>query len=380
MVKQFSPQSDLYNVVSSCYEAAWDNRLWQSALSQICEHLGSPCATLESSDRITGNLLGFQSAGLDPQSIADYTNYFHTINPRHPHLQQSKQGDVLYDSMVMSEKQMDNDEFYNDLLKPYGLRYFMASSLISTSEQLVLLAPHRTIKQGHATRTDVKSIRTISRYVTQAYQLSQRIGSLRDTLHSYMQSLHMLDVGVLILSASATIHFVNRKAERLLKSNSEVSLGQRGLRFAKSGVRNQFSVSLANVLNNRIHTPSDPILIKGDVPNQSLMINVSPLYAGERIRDALQVAKNKRYALVMLKNSVSRESLPLTLLSDCFNLTPKECELAAGLIAGQTFSQIADQNRVSNNTIRTHYANLRTKLGARNQADVLRSLMPFIAA
>lgn len=56
-------------------------------------------------------------------------------------------------------------------------------------------------------------------------------------------------------------------------------------------------------------------------------------------------------------------------------LTPAEARLAAALLEGVTLDDYAERAGVTWNTVRTHFANARNKVGARNHADLVRKLL-----
>lgn len=53
-------------------------------------------------------------------------------------------------------------------------------------------------------------------------------------------------------------------------------------------------------------------------------------------------------------------------------LTPAESKLVESLCAGRSMADHADKHSISPNTARTHMQRVREKLGAKNQADIVR--------
>lgn len=61
-----------------------------------------------------------------------------------------------------------------------------------------------------------------------------------------------------------------------------------------------------------------------------------------------------------------------------YGLTPSELAVALALASGSSLQQIAGDREVSINTMRTHAARLREKLGVRTQADIVRTVLLFL--
>ena len=62
-------------------------------------------------------------------------------------------------------------------------------------------------------------------------------------------------------------------------------------------------------------------------------------------------------------------------LAALYGLTPAETEVALALAGGMSLAGIAQSRNVSVNTIRTHAARLREKLGVRSQAEIVRKIL-----
>jgi two-component system nitrate/nitrite response regulator NarL len=56
--------------------------------------------------------------------------------------------------------------------------------------------------------------------------------------------------------------------------------------------------------------------------------------------------------------------------SRSFGLTPREIEIARGVVAGYTNKEIARQSSISENTVKSHVLHIFTKLGASNRVEL----------
>lgn len=64
-----------------------------------------------------------------------------------------------------------------------------------------------------------------------------------------------------------------------------------------------------------------------------------------------------------------------SLLRDMFGLSSREANLAAAFTGGMTLDEYCKQNDLTMPTVRTHFARIKTKLGARDQASVVRIVL-----
>ena len=68
----------------------------------------------------------------------------------------------------------------------------------------------------------------------------------------------------------------------------------------------------------------------------------------------------------------SRDLPPEDFLAVRFDLTPAQAKVLSAFLTGHTLQEISEAQQVSINTVRTHFVQIRAKLGARDQADVVR--------
>ncbi|MEQ9520573.1 MAG: helix-turn-helix transcriptional regulator [Parvibaculum sp.] len=63
---------------------------------------------------------------------------------------------------------------------------------------------------------------------------------------------------------------------------------------------------------------------------------------------------------------------PEDYLAQKFGLTVAQAKVLSAFLSGLTLQDIAERQNVKINTVRTHFVQVRIKLGARDQADVVR--------
>ncbi len=87
-----------------------------------------------------------------------------------------------------------------------------------------------------------------------------------------------------------------------------------------------------------------------------------------------------RCAAVLVMTPVGSSQAPATeLVQSLYDLTPAEARIARGLVAGKTLEEIAAEQSVSRNTVRTHLRGVMEKTGCKRQAEVV-ALLGGLAA
>lgn len=73
------------------------------------------------------------------------------------------------------------------------------------------------------------------------------------------------------------------------------------------------------------------------------------------------------------ENAAHKDLFPsATELATRFSLTPAQAKVLSAFLTGRTLREIAADQKVKISTVRSHFVDVRGKLGARDQADVVR--------
>jgi len=67
----------------------------------------------------------------------------------------------------------------------------------------------------------------------------------------------------------------------------------------------------------------------------------------------------------------SQQAPAIELVQSLYDLTPAEARVARGLAGGKTLEEIATEQSVSRNTVRTHLRGVMEKTGCNRQAEVV---------
>jgi len=96
--------------------------------------------------------------------------------------------------------------------------------------------------------------------------------------------------------------------------------------------------------------------------------------------DRLALGPQRVCALVFVTDPERTPGSPLHRLADLYGLTPAESRVAQKLMAGLSTQEVADQNAVSINTVRTQVKSLLSKTDCRRQSQLVRLLYRSVAS
>lgn len=178
-----------------------------------------------------------------------------------------------------------------------------------------------------------------------------------------VEALALVDIGILVVDATARVSYANAAADELLQLHPELRLVRRHLRFASDTLQERFSLLLRQML---------PV---GNGPPASAQRALSIPSAG-RLPMSLSMrrlgphADGTSSALLLLRDP-EWPALDRRCLRELFGLTPAESVVAADLGRGCYPDQIAVRHGMGVATVRTHMRNILSKTGTCRMAQAV---------
>lgn len=360
--------------IDDFYDAAIQSSDWNKALGGLERLFPMAGVIFERHDLSDGELLTFESSGLPEEGLHEWNDYFHSICPRVRYLARQPVGTIGYDRRILEQKEMDHHPLYQDFLLKYGVFYFLSATVERDSQFFTSISMQRTVKQGHAEEPDIELLDFLTPHMQNALRVNRCLRSSKQLSAQLEASLHSLKSGVIIVDRHARLEFINQSAEAVVQSKAGIIIdGRSVLSFASPSLEKTMALALADLTS----ALANPGKFTGFLPANSARpwpLRVDFLKIPARARLSTIVSENDAPSarLLIVVNVPGASNTTLTsLLKNCFQLTNMEAKLAIALAEGERLSHYADQNEVSITTVRTHLVNLRQKMGARTQADVI---------
>jgi DNA-binding CsgD family transcriptional regulator len=307
-------------------------------------------------------------------------DYYAAISPRIRSGVDLPAGSVAYDSMILSETEMDKDEFYADCMTPIGLRYFISGHVMSTDSHMAVFAAQRTKSQGHVGPDEIALMQQLTPHLRQAADVKFRLAAAREHLQHDPAGLDLLAEGCVTVARSGKVQRANARAQAMFAAADGVAVNGDRIALADKGAARCYAKCLADIGSGKL---SKTAMRVRDFParrpsgKRPFLISVRPLPATTHFWPDLDYGA----ALVFIRDTEDFIRLDRRLLAEAFQLSDAEADIAAALDNGQSINEIARDREVSITTVRSQLYALMAKLGVRRQNDLIRLLaqyrMPF---
>jgi DNA-binding CsgD family transcriptional regulator len=360
--------------IALLFAAALGEEAWEDALAVAARSIGGAVILVGAADVRR------------PESL-EYWCWDYDIAPlraagfRDGDLWDPKKNRCVRAGMVMPlHRSADHRVFFSDqtfLTDPF-LRHCMVSQDIVKTRMFVLARDDELLAGGFATRRggaaiageDAERLDRLLPQIARALRLHRQINRDRQIAEALYDLIDRLSLGVVVVSRDLRILSTNKCAERLLAARDGIASDRRRFRVTST----QHQKALERNLAKRERESAEVVMVPRPCGG-SLVLNVFPacgLSGGP--------ATGAAFACITISDPLAPDGLlDLRQIQATFGLSPAEALVAQLVPLALTKRQVADRLGLSENTVKTHLAGIREKLGARsvNELGMMLARLPL---
>ncbi len=366
---------DLYDnsLVSAIYDATIDDTKWQDVVDIMSARIPGTTTSIVRHNLepvIEANIL---YSGFDPKQIDNYQAYFKNINPILNILKKKKSNSCKKEDIIFRTSDILNTEYYNDYLKPQGVKKGIHVKLKYSENGLLTFS--KLIKEGEDGKVTAKSLlqaRTYLPHISRAIQISRHLSSARINIRNLENTLDKLAVSVFVIANSQAVTYSNPAAQKLLTTSAALRIDQFN-HIQASHHPSDEQLQAAIVFSQSNPYPFPPVKIHRS-DNKHPLVAIALRYDCE---SAWQTKFNKMFSdrmeniYLFVFDPAARVVPQNQIITSAFNLTPAEARLTQALAQGVILQDYADQIGISRNTARNHLAAIMEKMGITRQTELI---------
>ena len=190
-------------------EAAVNPEAWRGIMDDICKAVGASAALLLQSDIRTPDVPRTES--IDEGTSFYFRNNWHLRDPRARAFPRMMAGEVVTDLDVMTPEQIRADPMYNEVLFPFGYRWFAGIGFWADSAAWALTL-QRTGREGTFEARDKQLLAQLAPRLTETATLATAVG--RAALTSMTDVLDRARQPALVLNREGMVLRTNQVADR----------------------------------------------------------------------------------------------------------------------------------------------------------------------
>ena len=351
------------------YAAASDPAGWTDALRAIEDLTGSVGATINFVPRREADT-GFVLAGRFTADLcAEYARDYMPICPRTALSFARPDLEFIYDSLHMSEAEMDRDPVY-DWFGSLGLRYYVGTRLSAVGDFHANVSLQRSRAQGHVQADDVALFAQLKPHIAQAVTLADRLGSMTTNWQFGLALLDAMPQGAIVLDQAGHVLFISRTAERLLRDQDGLLVTERRLAAPRGGDMQ----ALDKLIRSALQTARGSLGAGGGwlrLPRPSGRLPYA-LFVAPVVGEAVLAILGRPAVIVLIHDPDSSAGLDPRVLRSLYGLTEAEARLAGALVSGHDVASAAHLLNIAPGTVRVHLKAIFRKMEINRQQDLVR--------
>ena len=321
--------------------------------------------------------------GHDPQAIKDYQEYYGAFDPFFKlSTETAPMGTAVADyQMIPDRKELEEvcSEFFTGIMQPYDLYFIGGVTLFNDSERIGALTLNRAQKQGPMLQQHLGLLTEIAPHVQRALRIHSEFVRLKSEERALRAGFDKLVMGLVLFDHMATPVYINPLAESILQNHPAIQFRNNMVNATNDEENKVLRRLLYSAVNQHedIDARGGPIGLHHPEKATPLPVMITPLHHSDFLGK-----DNANYVAAAMYITDPENKIPLSpeVLSDVFNLTPKESAVAVALTNGLSIEEISDINGTTLNTVRSQVKAIFRKTGVNRQTELVRILLsgPFI--
>jgi DNA-binding CsgD family transcriptional regulator/GAF domain-containing protein len=363
------PRADIDRLVPAIYEAACAPEGWTDVLRGVAEVVGAEAVFF---------------AQLPYRRLSAGRVWSHEIDSAHvaAFMRDDVVGRSAYAqvcTMMPEGEPFDVSESFSDprLLADPAVKVFLGPAKLVEGRfgtatkgdgMIVPLACLNSAARGGLDPAQTALMRRLMHHVGQAAKVHLRLARLQGEVQALSSSLQRLTVGVMTVTATLRLRFLNAEAERILSDADGVRLRNLRIGLSDPTVHAALKRAVAGMASCGADEAPACLFVPRPSGAPSYTVVVAPPAASGP-------ASPLAAATLFLTDPVGPTALPApALLAAGLGLTATEAEVARLAAMGRGMAFVAESLGVSLNTARTHLKAVYAKVGVNHQAALARTI------
>ncbi len=357
-------------LISSLYQASTEPERWESALKSVATLLNGHIAFTMPVGAGAHDGSDLHIHNLPVESFVAYGEHYYQYDLwSPPWLNQGLQalGSVYSGDQLVSRSEFKRSVWFNEFLRPLDIEHSLFASLSGGGANPIILAIDRPVGSEPFSGADHEQLRPLAKHFSRAMAISRQFSALQLQLEANDFALEKLDYAVLAIDFNAKLLHANALALRWL-TYCGLSVAQGKLQAANDRQERNFSMMLLLAKQGISHSWR----IESVLPGTSFKLKSLPMEntaQAQRLSDQLS---NGKILLLISKHQPHPD--PLRKFTERHRLTRQEARGLSGILSGLSAREIAEQNSVSYNTVRSQIASILQKTACKTQKALLHTL------
>lgn len=359
--------TQLIRLIEQTYEAALDPALWPAVTLTLAGTFGGGAAGIVINDPINRQASLMEAANFHPDYVRSYETHYGRASPWVKEFLRFPVGSVLHRGLV-PELELESTEYYNDWLKPQGLRDCLGGVFDRVDTSLSYIAVLRLERHGEFPDVDHQSFRMVLANMRRALSVHAKLAQVSALKLALFDALDRTGLAAFAVAEDLRLLGHNTVAESLSISGAALRISNGKVAARDPAVANQLAHAVLTAC--RARQGRTVILPQGDGSSGPLVCLVMPM-APEHVRLPLSPLSAGQSALILVRDPSQAPRSNVNILRQLFGLTTAEARLMGELSSGKSLEEISEERNVRYGTLRAQLRAVMSKTDTRRQGALV---------
>lgn len=384
-----SISSEYDDIVGMIYSGPLEDEPWQSFLPLLRDIMKAKVVSLilrppSSGDAGvilnclrpgTSNEQGTPSELADPNDwqVASYKEQFFSLDP----FVNLPPGKVVTLEELVPGSELIETEYYHQYLEPVDVFHVLGADTIEPNGLLARLRVSRGRGETAFSEQDKLLCSKLLPHLRRAIQIHARLNQIESERDLYAGTVNQMSVAAIILDEKGNVLKTNAIAEQLLAENDGISLKNNQLTIDRAKENQTFKDIVHTVIQAQIQnkaTLAKALRIIRPSGNTDYGLVVRPVPSSE-----WSDGQSSPSAAVFISDPDLQASTSQQVMSDLYDLTPAETNLALHLARGLSLAEASEVQSISQHTARAQLKSIFSKTQVTRQAELVRLILKSVA-
>ena len=276
-------------------------------------------------------------------------------------------GAIMVGNEIISQSKLYQTEYFNDFARSLDMHHTLGTFVELNQLYLTGITLQRSKQAGEFGQGEKRFMSALLPHMSRAMKINNTFSELRREKRELEVALDHYACGLILLDQQGLIQFVNKAANGVLESSTELFIKEGRLRIKDP----QMDVHLHSKLVQTRRPSYVSVEERGRAltiyeETGSIELLMVPLVM--RKRTFLNVPSS---AAIFLRKNSDRDVISDCMLKELWDLTPKEIEFGTLVAKGFQTTEICDIQNVSINTLKTHMKHIFEKTACKTKSELM---------
>lgn len=275
---------------------------------------------------------------------------------------------VVIGSMLVPLKEYRTSDFYRSAASRLDMVHKLAVIVSDSDTRYGSLSMFRAENESDYSKSELDIMRRLGPHLRRAAEIATRFAQLEGQTQMLVEGLNELPFGIILVDARSGVVFANFVADKVLREGAPV--GTSRAPASTGSIYNGIGLDMAisRAVGRGGPRESSTAVTELGTNRRPLPVTVLPLVGACGRFGALAP---KAAAAIVFRDPDTRCRLEIDHLRQMWRLTVAEANLALDLLSGVQPLEHARRRGITENTLRTHLRNVKSKLGVSKISDLI---------